>query len=61
MHVFFFYIFVYSYLSDFKFFSQQDPVDNSTWYWMVILGKYSIITTTVIIINIIIVIIKSLS
>ena len=39
MHVFFLCIFVYSYLLDFYFFSQQDPIDNSTWYLGVILIK----------------------
>ena len=41
MHVFFLCIFVYSYLLDFYFFSQRDPIDNSTWYLGVILIKYS--------------------
>ena len=54
MHVFFLCIFVYSYLLDFYFFSQQDPIDNSTWYLGVILIKYSMMMM-MLIINIIII------
>ena len=54
MHVFFLCIFVYSYLLHFYFFSQQDPIDNSTWYLGVILIKYSMMMM-MLIINIIII------
>ena len=40
----------------FLIFSQLDPADNSTWYWRVILDKYSIIIIIIIIITIIIII-----
>ena len=35
---------------NFLIFSQLDPADNSTWYWRVILDKYSIIIIITIII-----------
>ena len=41
----------------FLIFSQLDPADNSTWYWRVILDKYSIIIIIIIIIIITIIII----
>ena len=40
-------IFIYCF---FFIFSQQDPVDNSTWYWRVILDKYSIFIIIIIIV-----------
>ena len=39
----------------FLIFSQLDPADNSTWYWRVILDKYSIIIIVIIITIIIII------
>ena len=39
----------------FLIFSQLDPADNSTWYWRVILDKYSIIIIIIIITIIIII------
>ena len=50
-----FLVFFFTFL--FFIFRQQDPVDNSTWYWRVILDKYSIIIIYIIIIIIIIIII----
>ena len=39
----FLFILIYYIFKFLNFFSQQDPVDNRTWYWRVILGKYYII------------------
>ena len=43
----------------FLIFSQLDPADNSTWYWRVILDKYSIIIIIIIIIITFIIIIAT--